>query len=78
MSLPLLPCREHETDIQVDYASINNKKEASAAKQAQVKGIFRELGVSRELGEQNITLKAAYREKKAKGKEEEEEERKGV
>ena len=35
--------------------------------QMQVKGIFRELGVIRELGDQAITLKAAYRERKPKG-----------
>ena len=35
--------------------------------QMQVKGIFRELGVTRELGDQAITLRAAYRERKPKG-----------
>ena len=35
--------------------------------QMQVKGIFRELGVQRELGDQVITLRAAYRERKPKG-----------
>ncbi|XP_063683718.1 phosphofurin acidic cluster sorting protein 2-like isoform X2 [Bolinopsis microptera] len=57
-------CSIHEIDIQVDYTSLH-KKDANS-KQMQVKGIFRELGVTRELGDQSITLKAAYRERKPK------------